>query len=92
MKKIVAVVLVSVVLGMAPAPSVKAATDAGAATVLSLVMPGAGEWYNGNFKSGFPWVECVIGHFCICVTLSSAVDAANGSSSDGMRFDFWSAP
>lgn len=92
MKKLVAAVLVSVMVALVAAPAVNAAKDQGAATVLSVIMPGAGEWYNNNYKSGFPFVECIVGHICFLVQLSSVVDAANGNSDDGMRIDFWSAP
>lgn len=92
MKKVLAIVMAAVmafsVLSVAPVQ----AKDAGAATVLSLVMPGAGEWYNNNFNDGFPWGECIVGHICCFFAFSSAIDASNGSTDTNMRLDFWSAP
>ncbi|MFH0909757.1 MAG: hypothetical protein V1929_13440 [bacterium] len=91
MRKFVAVALVLVFL-VAPVASLAAERNTGAATVLSLVMPGTGEWYNNGWQGSFPWAECVIGHICFCFTLSSAIDAANGNTDIGLRPDFWTAP
>jgi hypothetical protein len=92
MKKLMAVVLSAVMLfGVLAAVPVQA-KDAGSATILSIVMPGAGEWANGNFNGGFPWGECIVGHICFCFMLSSAIDASNGATDTNMRLDFWSAP
>jgi len=66
--------------------------DAGAAALLSLVMPGTGEWYNSNWQGDFPWATCITGHICFCIRLSSVLDAANGNTDSGMRIDFWSDP
>jgi hypothetical protein len=71
--------------------SVRAEKNASAA-ILSLVMPGAGEWYNNGWQGSFPWGECVVGHICFCFQFSSALDAANGNTDTNMRFDFWTAP
>jgi len=90
MKKIMAGLAIGMML-MGAAPAAKAA-DAGAATILSAVLPGCGEWYNRGWKGGFPFVECIGGHICFCITLSSMMDAANGNSDDALRIDFWSAP
>ena len=89
---IVALALVSSVQFLAPVKVTASAKDAGAAALLSAIVPGAGEWYNGNFESAFPWAECIVGHICCCMALSSIVDAANGDSSDKIRHDFWSNP
>jgi len=69
-----------------------AKADTATATILSVVIPGGGEWYNSGFERGFPWGECIIGYICFCFMLSSAVDAANGDSSEKIRFDFWAKP
>ncbi|MDH4163171.1 MAG: hypothetical protein OEW15_10850 [Nitrospirota bacterium] len=92
MKKIL-VVMVAVMMVMTSVLAGAAlAADAGAAAVLSCAIPGAGEWYNGNFKGSFPWLECIAGKICFCVAIASVFDAAAGKSSDSMRIDFWSAP
>ncbi len=66
--------------------------DYGAAAMLSMMFPGAGEWYNSGFKGGFPVVECIVGFICPCVKIASVFDAADGSEGDRMRINFWSAP
>ena len=88
------VVLLAVAFMLSPVlvNSVRAEKNAGAATVLSLVMPGAGEWYNNGWQGSFPWGECVVGHICFCFQFASALDAANGAADTNMRFDFWTAP
>ncbi|MBN2800580.1 MAG: hypothetical protein JXX28_15670 [Deltaproteobacteria bacterium] len=58
----------------------------------SWFFPGVGEWYNAEFEGGFPIAECVIGSLCVCVHLSSLIDAASGQTNDEIRFDFWSSP
>lgn len=73
-------------------PSFASAKDGGAATVLSLVFSGSGEWYNRDFKGGFPWGECILGEICCLVKVSSAYDAAAGKTDEGIRLDFWSKP
>ena len=83
--------LLAMVLGAALTGSAMA-TDQGAAAILSAVMPGAGEWYNNNWKGAFPWGECILGHICPCVQLSSIMDAANGNTDSNVRIDFWSVP
>ena len=70
----------------------KAEGDLAAAAIVSLMFPGAGEWYNTGFKGGFPWGECIIGTICPCVRWSSMMDAAAGKKNDKMRLAFWSAP
>ena len=72
--------------------SARAEKNAGAAVVLSAIMPGAGEWYNNGWQGSFPWVECVVGHICFCFQLTSVLDAANGNTDTNLRLDFWSAP
>ena len=62
------------------------------AVVLSLVMPGTGEWLNRDFAGQFPLVECVGGYICCLIQLSSSLDAAAGDRSDKIRIDFWSKP
>lgn len=66
--------------------------DAGAATLLSLVFAGSGEWYNNDFKGDFPWSECILGEICCLVKISSAFDAAAGNTEKDIRLDFWSNP
>ncbi|MEI7879483.1 MAG: hypothetical protein WCI95_01290 [bacterium] len=90
MKKIFAALAIGLML-MGAAPTAKAA-DAGAATVLSAILPGCGEWYNNGWKGSFPFVECIGGYICFCITLSSMMDAANGSADEALRIDFWSSP
>ena len=94
MKKLIGVALVVIFLGMSVgAPMAHAmGKDAGAATLLSAVMPGAGEWYNRDWAGGFPWGECIIGYICCFFQLSSIMDAANGNVNESIRFDFWTAP
>jgi hypothetical protein len=94
MRKIIALVLAVAFLVSPIAMSVaKAEKNTGAATVLSAVMPGTGEWYNNGWQGGFPWGECVVGYICFCFKLTSMMDAANGNTDTNMmRFDFWSAP
>ncbi len=93
MKKWLAVAIIMAALtgGMTTATAASP-KDTGAAALLSLVMPGTGEWYNNNWQGSFPWGECIIGHICFCIQFSSAMDAANGNTDTAMRVDFWSAP
>lgn len=92
MKKIVSIMMLCGIL-FAPLATVQAETrDAGAATLLSLVMPGTGEWYNNEWRGAFPWGECILGSLCFLVRWSSAIDAANGNTDEAIRLDFWSAP
>jgi len=90
MKKWLAVVMI--IAALAGSVTSASAKDAGAATLLSAVMPGTGEWYNNDWKGSFPFAECVVGYICFCVQLSSIMDAANGNTDSGLRIDFWSAP
>lgn len=69
-----------------------AAPESGAAAILSSVAPGTGEWYNGGYKSPFPWGEFVLGLICPCVRISSVLDAASGDSTGAVRIQFWSVP
>jgi len=92
MKKWLAVVAIMAALTGSVTTANAAPKDAGAAAILSLVMPGTGEWYNNDWKGSFPWAECIIGHICFCFQLSSALDAANGNTDTNLRLDFWSAP
>ena len=96
MKKIV-MLLVAVVLfagvfakeGQAAQQYKKSDTTA---LLFSLVMPGAGEWYNADFKGNFPLSECLAGSICFCAKFSSVIDATAGDASNGkIRIDFWSA-
>lgn len=91
MKKMVTVFALAMMLAT-PMFAKPAEAREAAAGILSLVVPGSGEWYNGGFKGSFPWGECIIGKICCLVGLSSMFDAAAGKSNDGMRIDFWSAP
>ncbi|MFC1856166.1 hypothetical protein ACFL2A_06465 [Thermodesulfobacteriota bacterium] len=92
--KAVIIVLLLLVTFVVATPSVVKAgnKNAASAALLSLIMPGAGEWYNDGYKRDFPWSECVIGKVCFFFTLSSVVDAANGDGTDKIRYDFWSTP
>lgn len=82
----------AVLCSMLTVPGLASAKDTGAATVLSLVFSGSGEWYNRDFKGSFPWGECIIGEICCLVKVSSAFDAAAGKTGDDIRLDFWSKP
>lgn len=92
MKKLMvgAVALVATVM-IGLAPQAKAA-DAGAAGLLSIVLPGAGEWYNRGWQGDFPWGECIVGNICQLPRFASLIDAVNGNNNENMRFDFWSVP
>jgi hypothetical protein len=79
------------VAGPMMAPKAEAA-DAGAATVMSLILPGVGEWYNNDWRGSYPWGECIVGSICVLFKYSSVMDAANGNADSGIRLDFWSAP
>lgn len=93
MKKAVGIALACImVLAVVAAGTAQAAPDAGAATVLSAVLPGVGEWYNNDFKGAFPFGECIVGKICCLVNLSSLIDAANGNADTKVRIDFWSSP
>jgi len=92
MKKVLLVVILTLLV-MAPVAGIAApAKDAGAAAILSACLSGMGEWYNGDFRSGYPWGECIVGYICPCVKISSIIDAAAGKSDTNMRIDFWSSP
>lgn len=92
MKKFIAACLAVAFLMAVPVTS-QAEKSTATATVLSAVMPGAGEWYNSGWQGGYPWAECIVGALCFCVRLSSVLDAANGNDTQGqIRIDFWSAP
>jgi hypothetical protein len=96
-KVIVGMFALAVAASVVLAPGAKAADEAkaadpAAAALLSALMPGTGEWYNGGFKAPFPWAECLIGHACCLFQLSSVMDAVSGSAEDKLRVDFWSKP
>lgn len=92
MKKwLLALMIVLAVAGTVQASS-PSGKDAGAAALLSAVLPGAGEWYNSNWQGSFPWGTCILGHICPCIGFSSILDAANGNTSPDIRIDFWTAP
>ncbi len=92
MKKVVLILFIMALLVPCIASAVPAQKSPAAAGLLSLMMPGTGEWYNNNWQGGFPWGECVIGKICFLFNIASVVDAVDGDSGDGMRLDFWSAP
>lgn len=73
-------------------PKAQAQGDDTAAIIMSLIWPGAGEWYNAGFSGGFPLVECILGEICFCIRFASVIDAAAGRTDDGIRFDFWASP
>lgn len=91
MKKFVAILVLMLTLVTPMTVKTAEAREAGAG-VLSLVLPGAGEWYNSGFRGSFPWAECIIGKICCLVGLSSMFDAAAGKGDEKIRLDFWSAP
>ena len=93
MKKVVTCCLImSIVLGMSFS-CVAAEKDAGAAGLLSAILPGTGEWYNSGFTGSYPWAECITGAICPLIQLSSIFDAVAGKTdSSAIRIDFWSAP
>jgi hypothetical protein len=78
--------------GTAIPTTTQAAGDDTAAIIMSLLYPGAGEWYNSGFSGGFPLVECILGTICPCVRISTVIDAAAGRTDDAIRFDFWGSP
>lgn len=93
MKKIIMVLLAVLLIAAPVAASAQAkGKDAGAATLLSRMIPGAGEWYNNDFRGSFPWGECIVGSICCLVALSSVFDAAAGKTDTKMRLDFWTPP
>jgi hypothetical protein len=93
MRKFVAVALVlAMIAGPVASSAVAAEKSAGAAALLSAVLPGAGEWYNSDYYGSFPFGECIVGYICFLVQFSSIMDAANGNTDTGIRVDFWSAP
>lgn len=93
MKKVVTICLVmGLVLGMSFSAQA-AEKDAGAAGLLSAILPGTGEWYNSDFAGAYPWAECITGAICPLIQLSSIFDAAAGKADNGaIRINFWSAP
>ena len=92
MMKLVVGTLVSVMLcSMLAATTVQAKGDASTG-VISLALPGVGEWINSDFQGAYPFVECIVGEVCFPFMISSVVDAAAGKADRGLRFDFWSAP
>jgi hypothetical protein len=91
MKKLLLAVIVTVLL-VAPVSGIAAAKDPGAAAVLSICLAGMGEWYNADFRGGYPWGECILGYICPCIKISSVIDAAAGKSDTAIRLDFWSNP
>lgn len=91
MKKLLVVAALAAMLG-GSAVAALPGKDAGAAALLSAVMPGTGEWYNSNWNGSFPWGSCILGHICFCVQFSSIMDAANGATVPNVRIDFWSTP
>jgi hypothetical protein len=66
--------------------------NASSSILLSLLLPGVGEWYNAGFQGGFPLAECTVGWICPCVHIASIVDGAANRTDDGLRFDFWAPP
>jgi hypothetical protein len=92
MQKIVVLVMAAFLLVTPVLATTAGAKDLGAAAVLSGYMPGAGEWYNNDFKGSFPWGECILGYCCFLVRFASVADAASGKTNADMRLDFWTAP
>jgi len=75
MKKLATVLIIALTLVFAVQAATPAkAADQGAAALLSCAIPGAGEWYNSDYKNGgFPWGECIVGKICFCFAISSAL-------------------
>lgn len=95
MRKLVGALIVAGVLliGLPSEDRAYAAEGKNDAAVLSILMPGTGEWLNSGFEGGFPWTECVLGYICPLVMCSSTLDAAAGDTANGkVRLDFWSKP
>lgn len=94
-KRLIAAALVAGTIAggtLAPVHTAEAEPDPVAAIILSINMPGVGEWYNSGFSGGFPLVECILGVICPCIRISSIIDGAAGRTDDGIRFDFWASP
>lgn len=92
MKKFITLIaLMGLMMGPLSISQARAA-DPGAAGLLSLILPGTGEWYNNEWRGSFPWGECVIGSICVLFRWSSVMDATNGNTDEAIRLDFWSAP
>jgi len=89
MKKTAILLSVILMLSVVMIPGPTLARDDTSAIILSLFLPGVGEWYNSGFDGSFPLGECVVGQLCCFVQVSSVVDAAAGKSDKGLRFDFW---
>lgn len=87
-------IALAMVVGLLLTSAVWAAPDSTTAGLLSAMMPGAGEWYNSNYRGPFPWGECIIGSIPICfpIHLSSVFDAVSGKTDTNLRIDFWTAP
>ncbi len=94
MKKMVASVLVCVMLlsVFAASPAVAAEKGGAGPAVLSLFLPGVGEWSNNDYQGSYPFVECLVGWVCFPFMISSVVDAATGGADTDLRFDFWTSP
>lgn len=95
MKKLFWSVLVLVLLlgGLPGENKARCAEGKPGAAVLSMLMPGTGEWLNSDFQRGFPWTECILGYICPLIMCSSALDASAGDTAQGkIRLDFWSKP
>ena len=94
MKKLIAVTVVCAVLfSVCAVSNVEAAEKGGAGpAVVSLFLPGVGEWMNSDFKGQYPFGECIVGSICFPFMISSVIDAAKGNEGTDLRFDFWSAP
>ncbi|MBL7114181.1 MAG: hypothetical protein ISS35_00320 [Kiritimatiellae bacterium] len=92
MKKVLLIVVIAI-MALGIVEGTATAADPAAAGLLSVVLPGCGEWYNGGWKGSFPFVECIAGWICPCVQVTSMMDAVNGNAErDALRIDFWSAP
>jgi hypothetical protein len=77
-----------------PQPQIPGGQAGGRSTaaILSVVMPGTGEWMNRDFDGPFPVIECCAGYLCPFFWWASVLDAAVGDRSDRVRFDFWTKP
>ena len=94
MKKMIASVLVCLMLFsvFAASPAVAAEKGGAGPAVLSLFLPGVGEWSNNDYQGSYPFVECLVGWVCFPFMISSVVDAATGGADTDLRFDFWTSP
>jgi len=94
-KTVVLMLIACLMLGAVPFSSPKASAAEGKcnAAVISIIMPGTGEWLNADWEGNFPWGECILGYICFFIMFSSVLDAAAGNAEmNALRLSFWSTP